>query len=69
MFGDIELGKIFVDLLGKLKSKLRTGSSSCKGDMGPPPVYWNVNMHSGRVVNYWVDSLQASWSAVLASLI
>lgn len=31
---------------------------------GEPPLFVNVNMLSGEMVNTWLDALQASWPAL-----
>lgn len=32
---------------------------SCNAGEGDPPLYVNVNMCSGEIINTWIDSLQA----------
>lgn len=32
---------------------------SCNAGEGDPPLYVNVNMFSGEIINTWIDSLQA----------
>lgn len=32
---------------------------SCNEGEGDPPLYVNVNMFSGEIMNTWIDSLQA----------
>lgn len=32
---------------------------SCNKGEGDPPLYVNVNMFSGEIMNTWIDSLQA----------
>ena len=36
----------------------------CNTGIGFHPIYVNVNMKNGDMVNNWVDSLQASWAGV-----
>lgn len=38
----------------------------CSG--GYPPVYWNIDMFTGEVVNTWVDTLQSVWPGILVSM-
>ena len=36
----------------------------CNNGTGGIPLYVNVNMDNGEIVNTWMDSLQASFSGV-----
>ena len=36
----------------------------CNDGVGHPPLYVNVNMRSGEMVNNWVDALQAAWPGI-----
>nr|CAH8850216.1 unnamed protein product [Trichobilharzia regenti] len=65
LFGDSHLGQIFQEVLDSLQYHLRTGRNQCLIGSGTPPIYWNVDMYSGKKMNYWVDTLQSAWSGVL----
>ena len=36
----------------------------CNEGSGFPPIYVNVNMKSGEVLNNWIDALQAAWPGI-----
>lgn len=36
----------------------------CNSGSGDVPIYVNVNMENGKMLNTWVDSLSASFAAV-----
>ena len=36
----------------------------CNSGNGYHPIYVNVNMNDGSIVNNWIDSLSAAWPAV-----
>ena len=36
----------------------------CNAGSGLHPIYVNVNMNSGNIVNHWIDSLSAAWSGI-----
>ena len=40
----------------------------CNAGNGLHPIYVNVNMNDGVVMNNWVDSLSAAWPGIQVSL-
>uniref|UniRef100_A0A5K3G236 alpha-1,2-Mannosidase n=1 Tax=Mesocestoides corti TaxID=53468 RepID=A0A5K3G236_MESCO len=68
LFGDTELSQIFEEVLGSMRLRLRGNSSAnnCVSSNGYPSVYWNINMFTGELANYWVDTLQSVWPGILA---
>ena len=40
---------------------MRRGRPKCGFGDGPPPLYANVNMRDGALLNTWIDALQASY--------
>ena len=36
----------------------------CNSGSGDVPIYANVNMENGKIINTWIDSLSASFPAV-----
>lgn len=38
---------------------------SCNEGEGDPPLYVNVNMFNGQIMNTWIDSLQAFFPGLL----
>lgn len=57
LFGDREFYDIFIKAMQAVGRKLW---------MGMPPVFINVDMRSGNISNYWIDSLQAYFPGLLA---
>ena len=39
----------------------------CNHGNGFTPLYVNVNMKDGEMINYWIDALQAAWPGVQVS--
>lgn len=64
LFGETEDLRMFNESYEAIKFHLRRGRAQCNKGDGSVPIYVNVHMKSGDVVNYWMDSLQAAWSAV-----
>lgn len=64
LFGDEDALKKFNESYESIKFYMRRGRKHCNHGSGFPPIYVNVNMFSGDVLNNWVDSLQAAWPAV-----
>lgn len=54
--GDLEM---FNAAYRSIQSYLRRGREACNEGEGDPPLYVNVNMFSGHLMNTWIDSLQA----------
>ena len=55
------LSLILIHVLLGFKSKLFYSfrREACNEGEGDPPLYVNVNMFSGQLMNTWIDSLQA----------
>uniref|UniRef100_A0A0X3PN84 alpha-1,2-Mannosidase n=1 Tax=Schistocephalus solidus TaxID=70667 RepID=A0A0X3PN84_SCHSO len=65
-FDDKQMGQMFDSALRSLNYHLRGNETSCTRKDGLPSAYWNVNMYTGGITNYWIDSLQAAWPGILA---
>nr|XP_056714312.1 ER degradation-enhancing alpha-mannosidase-like protein 1 [Euleptes europaea] len=59
LFGEKEDLEMFNDAYQSIQSHLRRGREACNEGEGDPPLYVNVNMFSGQLMNTWIDSLQA----------
>lgn len=59
LFGDKEDHKMFNAAYESIQSHLRRGREACNEGEGDPPLYVNVNMFNGQIMNTWIDSLQA----------
>ncbi|XP_046881272.1 ER degradation-enhancing alpha-mannosidase-like protein 1 isoform X2 [Hypomesus transpacificus] len=59
LFGEKEDYRMFQAAYGSIQNHLRRGRESCNEGEGDPPLYVNVNMFSGQIMNTWIDSLQA----------
>uniref|UniRef100_A0A672ZPG9 alpha-1,2-Mannosidase n=1 Tax=Sphaeramia orbicularis TaxID=375764 RepID=A0A672ZPG9_9TELE len=59
LFGEKEDYKMFQAAYESIQNHLRRGRESCNEGEGDPPLYVNVNMFSGEIMNTWIDSLQA----------
>uniref|UniRef100_A0A672GUM2 alpha-1,2-Mannosidase n=1 Tax=Salarias fasciatus TaxID=181472 RepID=A0A672GUM2_SALFA len=59
LFGEKEDYRMFQAAYESIQNHLRRGRESCNEGEGDPPLYVNVNMFSGEIVNTWIDSLQA----------
>lgn len=46
-------------LLTSARSAWPVSREACNEGEGDPPLYVNVNMFSGQLMNTWIDSLQA----------
>ncbi|ESO02141.1 hypothetical protein HELRODRAFT_106488 [Helobdella robusta] len=64
MFGDEQDLQKFNEIYEAIRIYMRKGRKDCNYGSGFPPIYVNVNMNNGELVNNWVDSLQAAWSGV-----
>ncbi|CAB3406120.1 unnamed protein product [Caenorhabditis bovis] len=65
MFGQESDLQMFNESFARIGEYMRRGRSSCLSSEGEPPIYVNVDARDGSTTNYWVDSLQASFSGVL----
>ncbi|XP_032997064.1 ER degradation-enhancing alpha-mannosidase-like protein 1 isoform X1 [Lacerta agilis] len=59
LFGEKEDLEMFNDAYQSIQNYLRRGREACNEGEGDPPLYVNVNMFSGQLMNTWIDSLQA----------
>ncbi|XP_049588572.1 ER degradation-enhancing alpha-mannosidase-like protein 1 [Syngnathus scovelli] len=59
LFGEKEDYAMFQAAYASIQNHLRRGRESCNEGEGDPPIYVNVNMMSGEIMNTWIDSLQA----------
>ncbi|XP_027859255.1 ER degradation-enhancing alpha-mannosidase-like protein 1 [Xiphophorus couchianus] len=59
LFGEKEDYQMFKAAYESIQNHLRRGRESCNEGEGDPPLYVNVNMFSGEIMNTWIDSLQA----------
>ncbi|XP_077386701.1 ER degradation-enhancing alpha-mannosidase-like protein 1 [Festucalex cinctus] len=59
LFGEREDYAMFQAAYASIQNHLRRGRESCNEGEGDPPIYVNVNMMSGEIMNTWIDSLQA----------
>ncbi|XP_053576759.1 ER degradation-enhancing alpha-mannosidase-like protein 1 isoform X2 [Bombina bombina] len=59
LFGEEEDLDMFNEAYKSIQNHLRRGREACNEGEGDPPLYVNVNMFSGQLMNTWIDSLQA----------
>ncbi|XP_072308608.1 ER degradation-enhancing alpha-mannosidase-like protein 1 [Eucyclogobius newberryi] len=59
LFGEKEDYRMFQSAYESIQNHMRRGRESCNEGEGDPPLYVNVNMFSGEIMNTWIDSLQA----------
>lgn len=59
LFGEEDDLHMFNAAYRSIQSYLRRGREACNEGEGDPPLYVNVNMFSGQLMNTWIDSLQA----------
>nr|XP_039250499.1 ER degradation-enhancing alpha-mannosidase-like protein 1 [Styela clava] len=59
LFGDEEDLHMFTEAMQNVKNFLRRGREHCNSGYGDPPIYVNVDITNGYMLNTWVDSLQA----------
>ncbi|KAL4655231.1 ER degradation-enhancing alpha-mannosidase-like protein 1-like [Arapaima gigas] len=59
LFGEKEDYKMFKAAYESIQTHLRRGREACNEGEGDPPLYVNVNMFNGQIMNTWIDSLQA----------
>ncbi|XP_061905341.1 ER degradation-enhancing alpha-mannosidase-like protein 1 isoform X2 [Entelurus aequoreus] len=59
LFGEKDDYRMFQAAWASIHNHLRRGRESCNEGEGDPPMYVNVNMMSGEIMNTWIDSLQA----------
>ncbi|XP_075039847.1 ER degradation-enhancing alpha-mannosidase-like protein 1 [Mixophyes fleayi] len=59
LFGEEEDLHMFNEAYKSIQNHLRRGREACNEGEGDPPLYVNVNMFNGQIMNTWIDSLQA----------
>ncbi|OCT83305.1 hypothetical protein XELAEV_18025842mg [Xenopus laevis] len=59
LFGEDEDLEMFNEAYKSIQNHLRRGREACNEGEGDPPLYVNVNMLNGQLMNTWIDSLQA----------
>lgn len=59
LFGESEDLEMFNAAYESIQNHLRRGREACNEGEGDPPLYVNVNMLNGQLMNTWIDSLQA----------
>ncbi|XP_072276557.1 ER degradation-enhancing alpha-mannosidase-like protein 1 [Pyxicephalus adspersus] len=59
LFGEEEDLQMFNEAYKSIQNHLRRGREACNEGEGDPPLYVNVNMFNGQIMNTWIDSLQA----------
>uniref|UniRef100_A0A3B3CYQ7 alpha-1,2-Mannosidase n=1 Tax=Oryzias melastigma TaxID=30732 RepID=A0A3B3CYQ7_ORYME len=67
LFGEKEDYQMFQAAYESIQNHLRRGRDSCNEGEGDPPLYVNVNMYSGEIMNTWIDSLQAFFPGLQAT--
>uniref|UniRef100_A0A3B3QXE3 alpha-1,2-Mannosidase n=1 Tax=Paramormyrops kingsleyae TaxID=1676925 RepID=A0A3B3QXE3_9TELE len=67
LFGEKEDYKMFKAAYESIQNHLRRGREACNEGEGDPPLYVNVNMFSGQIMNTWIDSLQAFFPGLQAT--
>uniref|UniRef100_A0A0K0FH31 alpha-1,2-Mannosidase n=1 Tax=Strongyloides venezuelensis TaxID=75913 RepID=A0A0K0FH31_STRVS len=65
LFKDDENLNIFNTAQKSISTYLRKGRERCFIGAGEAPMFVNVDMRDGSVINTWVDALQASYAGVL----
>ncbi|XP_029630405.1 ER degradation-enhancing alpha-mannosidase-like protein 1 [Salmo trutta] len=65
LFGEKEDYLMFQASYESIQNHLRMGRESCNEGEGDPPLYVNVNMFNGQIMNTWIDSLQAFFPGLL----
>uniref|UniRef100_A0A669CT96 alpha-1,2-Mannosidase n=1 Tax=Oreochromis niloticus TaxID=8128 RepID=A0A669CT96_ORENI len=67
LFGEKEDYRMFTAAYESIQNHMRRGRESCNEGEGDPPLYVNVNMFSGEIMNTWIDSLQAFFPGLQAT--
>uniref|UniRef100_A0A667XES0 alpha-1,2-Mannosidase n=1 Tax=Myripristis murdjan TaxID=586833 RepID=A0A667XES0_9TELE len=67
LFGEKEDFRMFQAAYESIQNHLRRGRESCNEGEGDPPLYVNVNMFNGQIMNTWIDSLQAFFPGLQAT--
>uniref|UniRef100_A0A914ZPD6 alpha-1,2-Mannosidase n=3 Tax=Parascaris univalens TaxID=6257 RepID=A0A914ZPD6_PARUN len=64
LFGAESDIRMFREAYAQIIGQMRRGRDSCVFGEGEPPIYVNVDMRDGSMLNTWIDALQASFAAV-----
>ncbi|VDM45751.1 unnamed protein product [Toxocara canis] len=64
LFGAESDIRMFREAYAQILGQMRRGRESCVFGEGEPPIYVNVDMRDGSMLNTWIDALQASFAAV-----
>ena len=69
LFSSFEKNDNFIEMFDSVMSSarqyMRIGRAHCNKGHGTTPLYVNVDMKTGNTANYWIDSLQAAFPAIL----
>lgn len=65
LFGEPAYLEMFEQSYDQIRKYLRRGREQCNSGTGPYPYYANGNMHDGRTMTNWIDSLSAAWPGIL----
>uniref|UniRef100_H2Y763 alpha-1,2-Mannosidase n=1 Tax=Ciona savignyi TaxID=51511 RepID=H2Y763_CIOSA len=65
LFGEKNDLEMFDEAMQSIKDHLRRGRKHCNSGHGDPPIYVNVDLSNGMMINTWVDSLQAFFPGLL----
>uniref|UniRef100_A0AAF5I3T3 alpha-1,2-Mannosidase n=2 Tax=Strongyloides stercoralis TaxID=6248 RepID=A0AAF5I3T3_STRER len=65
LFKEEEYITIFNDAKKSISNFIRKGREKCFSGVGEAPMFVNVDMRDGSIINTWIDALQASYSGVL----
>eukprot|EP00794_Sanderia_malayensis_P005986 gene5986-6682_t len=64
VFGDRSDLKKFNQIYKNIRTRMRIGRKFCNNGTGSVPLYVNVHMKNGEIINSWIDSLQAAFTGV-----
>jgi mannosidase alpha-like ER degradation enhancer 1 len=58
LFGETRELEMFLGMRKSIREQIRRGRSKCRLGDGNPPLYPNVDMRDGSIINTWLDALQ-----------
>nr|CAD2145078.1 unnamed protein product [Meloidogyne enterolobii] len=64
LFGETRELEMFIGMRKSIREQIRRGRPKCRFGDGNPPLYPNVDMRDGSIINTWLDALQASFAGV-----
>ncbi|KAL7075165.1 hypothetical protein ACQ4LE_006156 [Meloidogyne hapla] len=64
LFGETRELEMFIGMRKSIREQMRRGRPKCRFGDGNPPLYPNVDMRDGSIINTWLDALQASFAGV-----